>query len=708
MDNRFGVKDFILLGMMGVLLIVMLLGIVQYDRQWEQLKAVKDASVTQEGSISQIQRQSVETQKAVGDLPSRLTVLSELQREVVSLQAQIAELSANQSQSLGGLAANLEALNNAIIEGQGDATALREQLAALQEASRQQQEAVAQQLAEFQNRVESINNRIAQEQAQLAAENTTSPFYRIQDLPDRSDYATGDFYIDCFGATVKNLTPLVAGDVYADRIDDHVLETLCRRDPNTFEWMPLLATDWSISDDGLVFTFNLRPNATFSDGHPLTARDVVFTYDWIMNPKIAAPRARAYYEKVQSVEAVGDYQVVFTLNEPYFNSMSLCAEMEILAEHYYSQFTEDEYNETPGLLFGSGPFKLQGDPKDWRAGTGAITLVRNENYWGQLPALDRVIWKMIDDDTARLAEFRNGEIDRFSVVPSMYRTLSRDEGLLERARLYEYEYVSSGYLYIGWNQSKDGQPTPFADPKVRLAMTLLVDRDRICERIYDNLATPATGPFHPLGFQADPDLEPHPYDPDRAAELLEEAGFDDRNGDGVLEDAEGRPFTFKFIYSTGSTEAQQMALQIKDAMARVGVNMELDRLDWPIMQQKLDDRDFDAIMLGWGGSVESDVYQMFHSDQIADGGDNYISYNSPRADAAIERARTTVDPALTPTAWHDVHRILHEEQPYTFLTNRKAVALIDNRVENIEPTGIGLNYAWEYYVPGPVQRHTGQ
>jgi len=615
MDNRFGLKDFLLLGMMFLLLLLFGLARWQDGRQWAKLG---DVNTKLEQQNTQLER--------IGDLLERGVRVS------------------GDGTTLGG--------------GDGGG----------------------------------------------ALTDSNDPFYRVRDLPTREDYATGDFYIDCFGATVKNLTPLVAGDVYADRIDDHVLETLVRRDPVTFEWKPLLATSWEMDEDELTIAFDLRKNATFSDGEPLTAHDVVFTYNWIMNPKVSAPRLRAYLERIESVVAEGDYRVVFTLNEPYFNAMSLCGELEVLAEHYYTQFTEDEFNEAPGILFGSGPYKLQGDPREWRAGESAITLVRNNNYWGQAPALDRLIWKMINDDTARLAEFRNREIDRFIVVPSMYRTLASDAELLERARLMEYDYVSSGYLYIGWNQSRNGRPTPFADTRVRQAMTLLVDRDTICERIYDNLAIPATGPFHPLGFQADADIEPWPYDPDRAAELLAEAGFT-KNEDGVLEDAQGRPFTFNFIYSAGSTEANQMALMMKDAMARVGVDVQLEKLDWPIMQQKLDDRDFDAIMLGWGGSVESDVYQMFHSSQIADGGDNYVSYNSSRADEAIDRARATFDHDASIAGWNEVHRVLHEEQPYTFLTNRKAVSLIDRRFRNIEATGIGLNYAWEYYVPGPIQRH---
>lgn len=531
-------------------------------------------------------------------------------------------------------------------------------------------------------------------------------FERVGALPKLPDYARGDFFIDSFAATVKSLTPLVAGDIYQDRISRYVLDTLLQRDPDTLEFKPSVAESWTVSEDGLTFTFKLRDDVKFSDGVPLTARDVQFTYEWTMNPKVAAPRARAYLEKFEHIKALDDHTVEFKFREPYFAALGLCGEFQIMARHFYGQFTEDQFNEMPGLLFGSGPYKMRMDPKSWTPGSQKIELVRSENYWGPPAALDRIIWREIMEDTAREAEFRNGGIDRMLVYPNSYRKLSRDEDLRAKANLYEYEYASSGYLYIGWNQLKNGRSTPFADKRVRQAMTLLIDRETICTQVYDNLATVATGPFHPMGWQCDKTIKPWPFDPKAAKRLLAEAGYIDRDGDGIRESDQGVPLKFTLVHSSSGTETKQMVLLMQDAMRKAGVDMQLDPLDWPLMQQKLDDRSFDAIMLGWGGVVDSDVYQMFHSSQVADGGDNTIYYQNPALDKLIEQARTTVDREKDRKLWHQVQAVLHEDQPYTFLTNRKAVVYVDKRVKNVQVTKEGMNYAWEYYVPAAQQKHT--
>jgi len=164
--------------------------------------------------------------------------------------------------------------------------------------------------------------------------------------------------------------------------------------------------------------------------------------------------------------------------------------------------------------------------------------------------------------------------------------------------------------------------------------------------------------------------------------------------------------SFTLIHSANSFETKQMVLLIQDTMKQVGVELKMDPLDWPIMQQKLDDRNYDAILLGWGGVVDTDVYQMFHSSQTQDGGDNYTYYISPKIDKLIEQARSTVDREKCQGLWRQVHAQLHEDQPYTFMMNRKAVVYVDKRIHNVQITPVGMNYAWEYYVPKQMQRHT--
>jgi peptide/nickel transport system substrate-binding protein len=536
-----------------------------------------------------------------------------------------------------------------------------------------------------------------------ASSGATDPFDHIRAAKAKPDYAQGDWFVQAFGAAVGRLTPLVSTDAYQAAIESMVLESLAVRDEYTLQWTPALAQSWTISSDGLTLQFKLRPNACFSDGTPLTADDVVFTYQWIMNPLVAAPRQRAYYEKVASVTAEDAHTVTFQMREPYFMAMEVCGGLAVLSRKFYSQFSESQYNETPGLLFGSGPYKLAVDPTRWQPGPEPIELVRNDRYWGESPGFARFVYREINNDTARLVAFRNGEIDRYGVTPEQYLKLKDDQQLKQTKDLYEFETINGGYRYIAWNQMRGGKPTLFADKRVRQAMTLLADRQDMCKNLMATLATPNSGPFHRMGKQANPQVQPWPFDPQRARDLLKQAGFEDRNGDGVIEDAQGRAFSFKLIYPSSSVNYQQMAFYLKDAYARAGIVLEPDPLEWTIMQQRIDQRDFDAMTLGWTGGIESDPYQIFHSKQISDGGDNYIHYSNPELDRLIDDARRTVDESKRMPLWHQVHSILHEDQPYTFLWTSRAVVFVDKRIRNVQITKTGMSSELEWYVPRALQ-----
>lgn len=530
------------------------------------------------------------------------------------------------------------------------------------------------------------------------------PFARMIEARKQPDFAMGDWYVEPFGQAVGKLTPLVSSDAYGSAVGGYVLESLAQRNPDTLEWEPLIARSWQVSEDGLTISFELRTDVRFSDGRPLTAADVVFTFDWIMNPKVDATRTRAYFDKIAQVKADGEHKVTFTFREPYFKSFEIAAGMDVLARHYYGQFSEAQFNQLPGLLFGSGPYKLPMDPAAWQPGTGQIELVRNDRYWGVQPAFDRMVWREITDETARLVAFRNGEVDQFSPQPAQYLQLKEDQNLRKTKKFFEYDTIVGGYRYVAWNQKRDGKPSIFADKRVRQALTLLADRQEMSQRLMVGLATPTSGPFHRLGKQANPAIEPWPFDPQRARELLREAGFADRDGDGVIESSDGRPFRFKLIYPSTSQNYMEMALYLKDAYARAGIVLDPDPLEWTIMIQRIDERNFDAMTLGWTGTIESDPFQIFHSSQIVGGGDNYIQYENPQLDALIDQARVTMDEEQRLKLWHQVHAILHEDQPYTFLWTTRAVVLVDGRIRNIEELPLGLNPRTEWFVPRPQQK----
>jgi len=544
-----------------------------------------------------------------------------------------------------------------------------------------------------------------------AGDDIPEAFRRAKIAADQSDFKEGDWHVQAFGLNLKTMTPLVSSDVYASNVQSYVMESLLMRDPDTLEWVGMIASSWEVSDDGLKLTFKLRKDVVFSDGQPLTSDDVVFTFDFIMNETIAAPRARAYFEKMKSVTALDKYTVTFEFKEPYFNALSLAGGMAIMARHFYEPYLKEPetFNQSKGLLLGSGPYRLQ-DPKGWTPDQGMVELERNPRYWGPiLPAFDRLLWKVIENDSARLTTFRNGEIDIYSARPREYKTLLDDVDLSARTQNFEYMSPTAGYSYIGWNQGSVEKPSRFADKRVRQAMTYLTDRERIIDEIMLGYGEVAISPFSPRSHQHNKALSARDYNPEKAKALLKEVGYEDRNGDGVLENANGEPFEFGLVYFQGNEDTKRIVLFLKDLYAGAGVLLHPKPTEWSVMLDLLDKRNFDAITLGWSSGVETDIFQMFHGSQTENGGDNFVGNRNPMLDKLIDKARATVDETTRMPLWQQTEAIMHDDQPYTFLMRRKTMAFIDKRIHNIAQTKLGLNAGFvpvEWYVPLEMQKYS--
>jgi peptide/nickel transport system substrate-binding protein len=618
MENRFGIKDFFLFGLLAVVIALIVLCIVQYDRQWKRLDELSDRTLSLTNDLTQIRR---------------------LLAEGIAVQPAPSNGAASTTQ-----------------------------------------------------------------QASAAAPARPDAFGALKEAEKMPGFARGDWLVENFGTNLGRITPLITTDVYGSVVQAKVTEPLAQRDPTTLEYAPMLATNWTVSPDGKEITFDLRRGVTFSDGQPFTSADVVFTYELIKNPQIDAPRARSYLEHLVSVKADGDYRVVFTFNKFIFNTFETVSGTSILAKHFYSKYQPREYNENPGLLIGTGPYRMA-TPDGWRPGTGRIELVRNERYWGVQPPFDRLVYYEVKDDVVEETMFRNREIDRFGSTPEQFVKLKDEPAITSRSNAFDYYSPLGGYTYIGWNQRKkvgeEFKPSRFADVRVRRALTMLIDRERMARELWFGHATPASGPFGYGTPQNNPDVKPLPFDVDGAKALLKEAGFEDRNKDNLLESPEGAPFEFTFSYPSGNPFTDRVVLFIKDSYAKVGIKVNLDAVDWPIFIKKLDNRDFEACTLGWTTSVETDCNQIFHSSQTKDNGDNFVGHINPELDKAIDEARATVDDAERMKKWQVVHRIVAEDQPYTFLLNRKSLQFVDSRIKNVKPSKLGLNYVWTEFSPYP-------
>ena len=556
------------------------------------------------------------------------------------------------------------------------------------------------------------------------------PFASLRKLREEGQYDRGDWLVENFGTSVSKITPLLNQDIYSQVIQARIQETLIYRDPDTLKLVPLLASGWTTTDNtkdwqayvdkqtaagekydkiinepdcppAQTIDFTLRHGITYSDGSPFSADDVVFTYDFIENPAIDAPRDREALDRIKSVRKVNDFEVTVDFKEPYFGGFEAIGEEGILSKKFYSQYTPEQFNNSVGLLIGTGPYRMA-DPTSWTPGPGKIELLRNERYWGLAPSFDRLLYYQVESDATSLVMYGNGELDITGVTPQQYKLELNNKAVMDRSNANIYASPLEGYFFIGWNEVKGGKPTIFADKRVRQAMTLLTDRQGICDSILLGYAEPCRGPFFPTSPQHDPSLADWTYDPVKAMELLKEAGFEDR-GQGVLQKADGTLLSFKLTYPSKNETTDRVMRYIKDDFAKAKIDCELDPVDWTILDDRMTkSHDFDALMMGWaGGELEQDIYQMFDSSQIADQSDNFISFSSPEMDAAIRLARRTLDDDARMKLWHNCEAILHDEQPYTFLFVPKLIVLADKRIKNFHLTPAGSNFIGEWTVPMP-------
>lgn len=524
-------------------------------------------------------------------------------------------------------------------------------------------------------------------------------------LPARDDVERtaseneGDWLVRCITAEPGILNPITSTDAFASMIMlggngySTIFESMLRRDIDTAELVPFLAKSYEVSEDGKELIFELRDDIFFSDGEPVTAEDVVFTYNTIVNPGVDAAALASYFGDVEGCEKIDGRRVKFVMKEKYFKSAEMIGGMPIIPEHVYSFDDPNDFNKMRTNPVGSGPYVFE----KWDVGR-EVVLRRNENYWGEKPYLKKMVFRVITNSTAALQALRSHDVDMLGVLPEQYSELIKDESFVKEFRPLMYWLPDSGYTYIGWNN----ESVFFNDKRVRLAMTHLIDRDSLNKHLMKGLWRVVTGPFYADGPQSNPDIEPWEFDPARAAELLDEAGWVDTNGNGIR-DKDGVEFSFNFMIASGSEISNRIVKLLKDQMAKVGIELKIDPYEWTIFIQRLKDRKFEATTLAWTGQIESDPYQTWHSSQNQ-GGSNSISFNNEEADQIIVQARKTLDAEKRNKLYHRFHQILHEEQPYTFMFARPSLAFIDRRFENVEPRKYGMNLN-EWYVPVEKQRY---
>jgi peptide/nickel transport system substrate-binding protein len=463
----------------------------------------------------------------------------------------------------------------------------------------------------------------------------------------------------------------------------------------------MLAESWQISPDKLTYTIHLRRGVYWHDVTdpttgkaftqvPVTAQDFAFYIDIIRNPGIHCEPVRNYFSDLDRIEIIDDYTFKVVWREPYFLSESMTLGLSPLPRHFYafSPDKADEFNENDArnrMIVGCGPWVFD----HWEKGA-EVVFTRNENYYGLKPHLKVMRFKMIKEPNAALQALRKGEVDRTGLTTDQWTDQTGDSRFADVFR--KMEETRRVYFYIGWNLRTE----PFADRRVRQAMTHLVDRERILKDVYRGLGRIISGPFFIDSPCYDQTIAPWPFDPARAKQLLAEAGWSDTNGDNIL-DKNGKRFEFTFLLISNHPYYSRIAPMLKEDMAKVGVIMNIVEMEWNVYTERLNEWNFDACGLGWSLSYEQDPFQLWHSSEARKKkSSNYCGFENAEADKLIETARREFDPDRRNALYRRFHAILHEEQPYTFLVCPYSLTAIHKRYRNVNvyPLGTDVNSFW--------------
>lgn len=507
-----------------------------------------------------------------------------------------------------------------------------------------------------------------------------------------SEPVEGDWLIYHLSAEPATLNPITATDAYEGTINNgKIYETLIERNNETLELDPLLAESWEISEDKLTYTFKIREGIKWHDGTPFTSEDVVFSYNTIMNPKVDSPQLRAYYQEIRDVKAIDDLTVEFTYAKPYFLALEFCGGMPIVPKHI---FDKGDFNTNPAGRdpIGTGPYKFV----RWTTGRD-IVIDKNPDYWGEKPKIDKIVFKIITDSTVSFQILKREELDVSGLTPIQWERQTNSPSFNENYD--KLSYFTPNYSYIGWNSKRPY----FADKQVRTALTHLVNRELILDKILYNLGAIVTNPFYINSPAYDKSIDPYPYDPQKAEELLKEADWIDHDGDGIR-DKDGVKFAFEFLLPGGSETGEKIATILKEELDNMGIQMDIRKTEWAVFTTRLNERNFDAVTLAWSMGVESDPYQIWSSTQ-AEKGSNFIGFKNDQADKLIEEARTEFDRDKRQELYRKFAEIIHEEQPYTFLFCRKSTVAVNKRFENVVVYPLGIDLL-EWHVPLPLQMYS--
>jgi len=439
-----------------------------------------------------------------------------------------------------------------------------------------------------------------------------------------------------------------------------------------------------------VFLIELKPQVQWHDGTAFTADDVIFTIETIQNNKKISAYGRYNIGSIENIEKIGPYsiKIIFAHISPrIFETL----QVPILPKHLLNNqdILNARFNMSP---VGTGPFKFVEHAYD-----DYIILERNNSYFDKIPDIHKIVFRIIPSESIMFLELLQGNLDIMQLKPDQFVKFTQTPEF--EKRFNKINYPENEYTYIGWNLKKPF----FEDENVRTALGYAIDKNALIEKNLYNLGQICNGPFSPKSWAANPEIKNLSYDVEKARALLKHSGWNDNDGDGIIEKKfkikpffgydeteEVLPFSFKLIINAGNKDRELCAKFISENLKKVGIDVKVDILDWKDFIKIIDNTDFDAFILTWSLSQDPDISSIWHSSQIPDPargnyGLNSVSYNNVEVDRLLDEAKLTLEQSERAPRYHKIHEIIMKQQPYTFLFIADTLYAVSKKLKNVKP-----------------------
>lgn len=462
---------------------------------------------------------------------------------------------------------------------------------------------------------------------------------------------------------VSSLDPAMSTDVPSSVVQANMFETLVKNNEDN-EIVAGLAVEWD-SVDERTYEFKLREGVKFHDGEDFNAEVVKMNLERLLDEEVASPRY-FLFEMIERIDVIDEYTVQITTEYPFapiyaqltHTSSGMISPKSIEAD--YAALSEGKKAGTviSSAPVGTGYFKFE----HWKPGD-EIKLVKNEAYWGDLVHIDSATFKVVPESTTRIADLERGFVH---ITDPLEPIEVNDVNSGDYAKVLQKP--SASLSYIGFNTDKE----PFDNPKVRQAISLLIDRDEIIEGIYEGFGIPAKGPLAPSIFGYNQDAEPFEKDLEKAKKLLEEAGY----ADGFSTS----------IWTNDNQQRIDMAILLQNSLKELNIDAKVEQMEFGAYLNKIGEGEHDMFILGWSnatGDADNTLYALFHSLQKGPPG-NRTFYDNPEVDQLLAEGRREIDPEKRVEIYNKVQQHLIEDAPMIYIHHQEYLLGVSNQITGFD------------------------